>query len=111
MCAMALALIMTRSNVCAKTISNAIFAQARRQGWVHRDKRLHCVVSCELVRKCGADYAFVAGWGREINQLLLHGYVLDPAKIRDSLQDTVANEYGRDCPPRQNCLTYCSKVY
>jgi hypothetical protein len=78
---------------------------------VRRDKRLHCVVSCELVRQCGPGYSFVAGWTRELNQLLMQGYAWDPAKRQDSVKDTEANEYGRECPPKANCLTYCSKVY
>jgi RHS repeat-associated protein len=98
-------------DACARRVSNAIFAQARQQGWVRRDKRLHCVVSCELVRQCGPGYSFVAGWTRELNQLLMQGYAWDPAKRQDSVKDTEANEYGRECPPKANCLTYCSKVY
>jgi RHS repeat-associated protein len=96
---------------CARDIANATVATAKKDGWARFDKRLHCVTSCEIMRKCGLMYSFAAGWGRELNQLIRHGELFNEERRRDSLKDAEANERGRECPPKENCLTWCSQEY
>jgi RHS repeat-associated protein len=99
------------SDKCAREIANATMAKAKKEGWARLDKRLHCVASCEIMRKCGQMYAFAAGWIRELNQLILQGDLFDKARRDDSTKDREANKRGLECAVKDNCLTWCSQEY
>jgi RHS repeat-associated protein len=96
---------------CATRVRDDVWNRARTEGWVRNDKRLHCVVSCEMTKQCGRGTAFAAGWGRELWQLSAHGYILNPAQRRDSWEDTRANKKGRSCPGKQDCDQFCRESY
>ncbi len=96
---------------CVKNVSNDVFARARREGWVRFDKRLHCVVSCEAAKKCGRPAAAAGGVGRELMQLYIQGDILRKDRRKDSADDQRANDFGLNCPPKENCDTYCKQRY
>ena len=96
---------------CAKAVANTWWATAAQQGWVRNDKRLHCVIVCDIKRKCGLDTAIAAGEGRELYQLYVKREYWDPAKRYDSGLDQIANRYGLTCPPDVDCYQHCIAKY
>ena len=106
-----LGLVSSGPYICATNIRDAIWIQAGSQGWRDNDKRLHCVVSCEIGRQCGTAVSFLAGMTREAYQLTVQGYILNPAKRRDSMLDVRANLHGLSCPAGQDCYQRCSARY
>lgn len=96
---------------CASNVSDAIWMQAVSQGWNKNDKRVHCVVSCEIGRKCGSPTGFFAGLAREAYQLTWKRYIFVPEKIIDSMSDEGANLHGLTCPTSQGCYQRCAVRY
>lgn len=96
---------------CAKGVADAWWITSGQQGWRRNDKRLHCVISCEIKKKCGVDVSIGAGIGRELYQLYLRGDYKDDNLRADSGADEMANRYGLTCPPDVNCYQHCIGKY
>ena len=97
---------------CASDVANSWWNVSGWNGWRKRDKRLHCVISCEITRKCGGEsVAWSAGWGREFYQLVFKGGMMDPRQRNDSTLDEIANSEGRLCPREHDCYTWCALSY
>lgn len=98
---------------CASIISAAISRQANYQGWINSDKRVHCVVSCEISKQCGGVHiGFAAGVAREFMQLFWQGKTVSWRKgIVDSKRDEDANIHGITCPSNEDCYQRCVAKY
>ncbi|MFO0731410.1 MAG: RHS repeat-associated core domain-containing protein [Nitrospiraceae bacterium] len=96
---------------CVTRVRDDVWIQAGSQGWRNNDKRVHCVVSCEVGKQCGTAAGFSAGVAREAYQLTLKGYIFDPAQRRDSVLDEQANIFGLACPLAQDCYQRCITRY
>ncbi len=96
---------------CVTRVRDDVWIQAGSQGWRNNDKRVHCVVSCEVGKQCGTAAGFSAGVAREAYQLALKGYIFDPAQRRDSVLDERANIFGLTCPLAQDCYQRCIARY
>jgi RHS repeat-associated protein len=96
---------------CVTQVRDDVWLQAGSQGWRNNDKRVHCVVSCEVGKQCGTAVGFFAGVAREAYQLTLKGYIFDPAQRRDSVLDERANIFGLTCPLAQDCYQRCITRY
>jgi hypothetical protein len=53
------------------------------------DARAHCLASAGIARRCGGGEAWLAGWGKELKDLLGRGDA--------SRADIAANAAGRRC--------------
>jgi RHS repeat-associated protein len=96
---------------CAQGVANSWWITSGTQNWRGNDKRLHCVISCEIMKKCGTSVAVIAGVGREAYQLIIQGDILDRRRRGDSAADEAANQYGRSCPPQIDCYQHCVGRY
>ncbi len=96
---------------CVAKVSNETWAKSGKEGWRRNDKLLHCVVSCEAAKKCGQYIARQAGRIREAYQLVAQGYIFEEKWRKDSVDDEIANRYGRLCEPKKDCLAHCRTAY
>lgn len=96
---------------CVANVRDRVWRTGGQGGWRGNDKLMHCVVSCEAAKECGQYVTRHAGRAREIFQLIGQGKGLDPAWRNDSMDDEVANRFGRLCEPKKDCLTHCRTVY
>lgn len=111
------------------------YALALLRKWVNKlkresynDKYVHCVVSCELTKECGEDFARTAGILREAIQGFISGIrkwirgklinfrcYIEGIEEGIDVEDMVANEDGIKCGSwvqyrRMDCEKCCNKV-